>query len=238
SPRLPWAINPAQFLSLGHWAPFTYLAAVQVAVDGTERLDGVETVRISWSSDVSDHPGASRRGLYWIAPALGYAVVRTQSSRRPAVDMAWKVVEENRSEGFKEYAGVWLPARVHYFLYAYYDDGHYELSREIIASFKSWIVNQTLDAKTFRVEFPAGTLVTDFLNGGRSYVKGSISDPSIRDKVELARAQISKSDDLGEQLENALAENPFRRSNGRFWIVVSLLLTLAAIGAGVCLTWF
>jgi len=214
------------------------LEAVPVLVDGTERLDGVETVRLGWSADEPDRPGAARRGLYWIAPGLGHAVIRTQSSRRPGAEMAWKVVEENRSEGFREYHGIWLPSKVHYSAFRYSNDGNtYELAHEIIASFESWIINQTLDAKTFRLEFPAGTLVTDLLNGGRTYIKGAISDPTIHDNLELARTQISNSDDLGEKLEEALAENPFGRATKHLWVICLLLTAFAGGGTGVYFFW-
>ena len=151
--------------------------------------------------------------------------------------MAWKVVEDIRSEGFKEYHGIWLPSKVNYSSFRYYNDGNYELSREIIASFDSWLINQTLGAKTFRLDFPTGTLVTDYRNGERTYIKGAISDPTIRDKVELARAQISKSDDLGEKLEEALADNPFPRSPRQFWVICFILMAFAGGGTGIYCFW-
>ncbi len=80
SPRVPWASNPTVLLNLNRSSPFRHLEAARVFLDGTERLDGVETVRIGWSADEPDRQGASRRGLYWIAPGLGFAVVQSRSS--------------------------------------------------------------------------------------------------------------------------------------------------------------
>ena len=79
-----WAVEPAQLCFLNRWSPEDYLKKVdQVAVDGTEVIDGVETIRIAWQwqSAGPEAPGAVRKGLFWVQPSRGHAVGAQRRAR-------------------------------------------------------------------------------------------------------------------------------------------------------------
>lgn len=141
--------------------------------------------------------------------------------------MGWRVVDESRSEGFKEFHAVWVPSIVRNSYFRYYDNGRYEFYREIIASFDSWAINQKLDPNTFRLEFPEGASVEDYV-GGRRYVKGAISDAKLRDQAKVARTLLSESDEFDKEL----SADPFGHGPDLVWIGCVLVVATAGIGTG------
>ena len=159
-------------------------------------------------------------------------VIRSQSSRRPAAEMAWKVVAESRSERFTEHRGAWLPAKVRSSSFRYGNNGSYELSNELICSFEDWVVNPPVDAKTFRLHFPAGTPVTDSVIGYRTYLEGALSDSVIGNQVEQARRLVLNTGDIEERLNRASAENPFGPAPLWYWLGGLLVILITAGVAG------
>ena len=137
-------------------------------------LKGTETIRVDWSADSGNPPGSALKGTFWIVPTMGFAVLRSERSRRPTPSSSWKTIEETVCEDFVRVGELWLPSKATRKQSQYWDDGEYEPeTRELHATFAAWKINQAVDAATFRLEFPKGTLVTDTIRDLR-YTKGKL----------------------------------------------------------------
>jgi hypothetical protein len=180
-----WAMPPAELLYSGAYSPTDVLfyTGTRVQPPGIERIDGHETVRVEWSMDSMNPPGSAMSGVLWFARDLGYAMIRSQRSRQPTPNTPWKQIAESKYEKFTCVGGIWLPGGVTFCEHSYWDDGFYELKRELEVTFENWKVDEKLDEKFFRLEFPKGAWVMDHARGGSIYVKGRIDDPEIKRTV-------------------------------------------------------
>ena len=84
-------------------------------VAGVDVVEGREVVRVAWVGNRNDgYGGGGLRGLLWVAPSLGFAVVRSEAAQDPSragmthVRRTWR-----KSAGdFVEVGGLWLPRKV------------------------------------------------------------------------------------------------------------------------------
>ncbi len=160
---LYWAAPPRQLLHLGLWSLSNgaYFAWEDVQSLRLEKVDGLDTVRVEWSMDSRNPPGSAMAGVFWIAPALGHSVIRSERSRRPTPDSPWKKIADLRCAQFASVGGVWLPRRITLVEHSYWDDGFYEFKRELDTRFDQWKVDENPGDKSFKLEFPKGTQVVD-----------------------------------------------------------------------------
>ena len=90
---LIWTTSPDEFLGLAYWSPANILFRdrIRAKVQGLDRIDGREVVRLAWEFEpnlnlsIGDH-----RGECWVAPDLGYALVRSTASSRGGPETPWK----------------------------------------------------------------------------------------------------------------------------------------------------
>lgn len=238
-PAIFWAIPPNELLNLGqYWSPTNRIQEMHAdsLPPKLERMDGRSTVRIDWSMEDVDPPHSGLSGSFWIAPDLGFAVVRSERSRRPNSSVSWKVIEETVCEDFIQVGELWLPRKASRKENRFWDDGEYETgTRELHAAFEGWRLNQSLDAKLFRLVFPKGTHVNDMVRGLR-FKKGEIGDPEIKRLVSSARAVAAEippePSGLSERLVQARESNPFAGAGLSIWVITiaGIVLAIAAIG--------
>lgn len=234
-----WAISPTELLQTGLFSPTEVLFSevARVEAPSREQVDGHGTLRVQWSADSANPPGSAFAGVYWFAPDLGYAPVRIERTRRPTPGSPWKKIAEFHCEGFKLVSGIWLPQKVALVAHSYWDDGSYELERELDAVFENWAVADKIDEKVFRLEFPKGTWVTDRVRGGSTYVKGRIDDPEVKRQVVLAKALASQKAQvpplpagMTERLEETTASSRFAGKDDSFGVVM-MVAAVAVVGA-------
>lgn len=184
-----WMCPPEDLLGLCGGSPTDILSGplVTPTVEGVEVIDGHPTVKIAWAFDTSRVPPSQVfRGHFWLAPKLGYAMVRREDSRRPKPDDPWKPVQRIDCKDFLRSNGLWVPRRVAFLRHTYHDDGGYELERELDATFDAWVVNQPLRDDMFRLDFPDGTTVLDQIRG-ITYIQGRISNASLDRQAAAAK---------------------------------------------------
>ncbi|MGC8641275.1 MAG: hypothetical protein ACP5XB_15530 [Isosphaeraceae bacterium] len=227
-----WAVEPAQLCFLLRWSPDDYLKKVgRVVVDGTELMDGVETVRIAWEFESTgpDAPGSGRKGLFWVQPSRGYAVVRSEEQARAAPNSPWQPFMFREWKSMSKVGDVWLPGKVTYREMANFTGRAPEIVHEATAIFDRWKVNQRLPKAVFELKFPDKTWVTDRVNG-RTYVKGAITDRKIAGQVRLARQTAAgqagdsagSSADVEARFKEAILAHSGGPSSGR-WPLWTLL---------------
>jgi hypothetical protein len=232
-----WFITPIELLNLNYFSParpMTPRSIERVDGLGMESVDDREAVRLTWSVDKPD--GDALRGTYWIAPGLGYAVVRETMERRlkdPA--SPWREIVRKEGAGFDHVGGVWLPGRVSSTRHHYYDTGEYEFGEELVAEFEKWAVNVPITDATFRLDFPDGTWVKDYTRGGEKYVKGKVDDRRVIKDVARAR-EIARADrpkpDMVRRFDQATRSVPFARDDRRSWLIGAACVLLVLVGMG------
>ncbi len=87
----------------------------QLDLAGADVVDGREVVRVAWVGNRNDNnQGGGLRGLLWVAPALGFAVVRSEATQDPSqVGMPHGRRTWRKTAGdFVEVGGLWLPRKV------------------------------------------------------------------------------------------------------------------------------
>ncbi len=110
--------RPANVLDLtGGAIPFLDAKSSRAEVTGVDKIDGREVVRVAWIGHDTTNPigDIGLRGLCWLAPDLGYAVVRSDATQDPGNQVAggrrsWR----KRSSDFVKVANLWLPRKVSY----------------------------------------------------------------------------------------------------------------------------
>ena len=124
---------------------------------GVETVDGREVVRVAWFAYRNDgNGGGGLRGLLWVAPSLGFAVVRSEASQDPSQAgmthgrRAWR----KTSSDFVEVGGLWLPRKVEArFAEANPDGTPSHAPRELVATIEDYRVNPELPPDTFHPKF-------------------------------------------------------------------------------------
>jgi hypothetical protein len=216
--------QPAELLDLNSWSVLRYYSKVNLVFGGKTTVDGIEVVELNWDSQDLPPGQSARKGTLFVAPDFGYAVVRSERMLRPKPGFDWKPQIQVDNRDFVRRGPLWLPSKSHYSKHSYYDDGGYELDQEYTVDFSDCVVNQPHRPETFQIEFPSGTLVTDRIKGGPSYVNKKISDKSIGDQVtEVKKLQAAR--ETSPQGEDGGASQTGPLGIG-WWIVA---------GAGACL---
>ncbi len=235
-----WRLDPTLLLHIFLSSPVHCLKGVPFRTDGIEVVDGIEAVRLTWEVDETGNRGSAGRGTYWVAPSLGYAVIRRERDRRPKSSMPWKLIELTESKRFQQVGDFWFPKEVHYSFFSYFPDGGYELRKDTVASFEGWKTNQNLPKNTFHLNFPNGTDVADFTKSQvQRYVVGQINDAQIAKEVASLRSPALDNAGLADRLARAeLEEGDSRsRSSPRAWLAMTLASALGAIGVVCVLFW-
>ncbi len=154
----PFDPRPANVLDIeSPLIPFLNAKMAHAEVAGVDTVDGREVVRVAWIANAD----IGLRGLCWLAPELGYAVVRSDATQDPARDVAtgrrsWR----KRSSDFVKVANLWLPRKVSYeeSQADYFADGEPLHRREQEMTFEDYKVAPTLPAETFRPKLAIQTL--------------------------------------------------------------------------------
>jgi hypothetical protein len=235
-----WLAYPTEMLSLNYWSPGHHLTSPVKAwaVDGTEVRAGHEALRLRWTSEGRTPADGSHRGTYWIAPALGYAVLGSVVEWRRNAQSPFLEVMRIECDDFTEVDGLWLPGSARMVEHTVFnEDGAQELKREILADFENWALNRDLPAETFQLEFPKGTTVTDYTRGGVTYVVGRIDDAMIGRQVKKAQQLVATAPPPPatqvERFERAVQEDPFAGRARWLWMGLgaALALVVAALAA-------
>ena len=193
-------------------------------------IEGRDTVKLSWIVPQKDGD-IGQRGTYWIAPSLGYAVVRIEEDSKVGPNLPWKPVKNLSLAGFHEVGGLWFPASGRLVDHNYYvKDGGYEVSKELAAEFTDWKLDIPVSDKMFLYVFPKDTLVDDYVSGNRTYRVGAIDDPRIKSQVAQAKDMITTPEnDLKTRFAEAVKDDPFGVGNPHWWLysTVGLVIVLA-----------
>lgn len=230
-----WPIPPMWLLHLDSRSPEKYLSVSGFKVDGTSSISGYDVIGLKWQANDPD-AASSRQGTFWVAPSLGYAVVKTEILRRPRTDLPWRKIQQTDASDYVLVGGMWLPAKASYEEYLYYDDGGYELNRKTDAVFENWELNRKYPIKTFDLEFPDGTLVHDQRAESRRYVQGKINDRLVRSEVEKARELGFGNPDLEQQFDKKLKR--FNSEGNYSWGRIILGVVGAIVILASCWTLF
>jgi multidrug resistance efflux pump len=146
----PLEPRPANVLDLAGAAVFLLgQGPAQLDVAGVDIVEGREVVRVAW---VYNNGGTGLRGLLWVAPSLGYAVVRSEATQDPSqVGLAHGRRTWRKTAGdFTEVAGAWLPRKVEIrSTQTNVADGSPHSGYELVASFEDYRVNPELPPDTF-----------------------------------------------------------------------------------------
>lgn len=225
-PVVALAASPLELLS--HGGVFQIASLDQVVGVGSEVIDAYQCLRIDWQiENTAGPPGSALKGSDWIAPDLDYAPVREQVSRRVGASGSWREILDKHAEGFSPHDGIHLPAKVTLRRHNAYDDGSYELTSEIVATFDAWRVNRPLSPGAFTLDFPDGTIVSDEIRG-ETYTKGAITDASVSRQVVRAQALASDVNattadpGLDSRFRAALDHSPFAWRRRWTWMLVFL----------------
>lgn len=158
-----WGIEPRYLLSLGNFCPSKYLEGVRVDLEGPRIINGYECYGLSWDSTRgAETPASGVRGTFWVAPGLGHAVVRHEVQYRPSADAPWRPSATIDSRDFRLSGNHWVPGRVEYEDYGYYEkDLFHELRMSLTADVKEVSASPAIPAGTFSLKVPAGYRVVD-----------------------------------------------------------------------------
>jgi beta-lactamase regulating signal transducer with metallopeptidase domain len=152
--------RPANLLDFGVGAPTAVLCsggnknAVELA--GTDLVEGAWTVRVTWSSGPSGSPGI--RGLIWLSPEHGFAVVRSEATQDPTPNFNGRRSWKFAAHRLTQVGGVWLPGEVDYRAVMYDANGNLYASRQVAASFEDYQADVPLSDETFRLRLPIQSL--------------------------------------------------------------------------------
>ena len=180
--------RPANVLDLaGAVLPiFGARTAISADVAGVEVVDGREVVRVAW---IADH---GIRGLSWVAPTLGFAVVRTEATQDPARTAAVNGFEQGRrtwrktAGDFVKVGGAWLPRKVESRFTEVDAQGRTVASRELLATFEDFRVNSPLPADAFHPKFKIEAL--DEKTGNFTTISPA-PEPGLVDRLKRAVAE-------------------------------------------------
>ena len=128
----------------------------QAEVAGVETVDGREVVRVAWAGNRDDgNGGGGLRGLLWVAPSLGFAVVRSEATQDPSqAGMAHGRRTWRKTAGdFVEVGGLWLPRKVEARFAEVNGNGTPAPSQEIVATLEDYRANPELPPETFHPQF-------------------------------------------------------------------------------------
>ena len=189
-------VHPFSLLFLGRYSPLNWTRKVGMTDGGADVIDGTESIRLDWHADDPAPAKSSRRGSYWVAPALGYAILRYSEERRPSPDMKWRPTLEIESREHELASNLLVPGKIHYREYSYFNSGRHELMIEVDAIFSNWKVNHPIPAGAFKLPFPKGAYVRDLIVGGPPYLQKEITDASLERQVKEARSLIRRPDDM------------------------------------------
>jgi len=223
-----WAITPSQLLAIGTSSPSMCFETTQVGELRECVIGGRRAIRLDFTADSQNPPGSALKGTIWLAPEFGYAVLRSELERRPTPSSPWKPVSVVECGDYANVDAVWLPRWAKTVEHTYWDNGDYELKRELSATFADWKVNQELKAGTFSLQFPKGTVVVDHTRGGVTYVQGRIDDAGVRRSAGKAKAMVATAampaapSGVAEGLDDAAGSSPFRRTDSWGKLVVPL----------------
>lgn len=244
---IEWWVNPAEALGLLYWSPHSMMFNnhLPVKIEGMEAIPGRgEALKVSWETPSQNPPGSAVNGTYWIAPAMGYSPLRMVFGRRLTPTAPWKEILRIENEGWLQVDGLWVPTKVGYTHHQYYNDGDYELVRELAATFEDWRLNRPVKDADYEIEFPDGTIVRDLLHD-KTYVKGRVNDAAVARQASVARAMAAASPGspraaelpaaspgLAERFEAAGREQPFRSRTWGPWpyLAAAGVAALAAVG--------
>ena len=123
-------------------------AAVMSHTDlvGVDQIDGVDAVRIAWTS--FDKPNL--RGICWVAPARGFAVLRLEAFQTP--DQTQRIAGETwrwNAAKFERVGDLWLPGQVTYQWKAFPEATQIESQLELVINLEDYQVDPPMAADTF-----------------------------------------------------------------------------------------
>ena len=151
--------RPANLLDLQGSTPLLFqpnFARMELA--GVEVVDGAELVRVAWITQLGT--GEQVHGLCWVAPSLGFAVVRFEASANLSVGdssirRTWSKVASN----FEKVGEVWLPRKVTYrTTNGPGNPNEMPPTTDLVATFEDYRANPPLAAETFKPRFNIASL--------------------------------------------------------------------------------
>ncbi len=198
--------GPAEVLDLtGMPIPFLDPKSAHAEVTGLDTIDGREVVRVAWIGMNASNPNVDPglRGLCWLAPDLGYAVVRSDATQDPGQGAGGRRSWRKRSSDFVRVANLWLPRKVTYeeSQADVFGDAEPLRRREQEMTFEDYRVAPTLPADTFRPKLAIQTL--DDLSGNFTAIPPEVP-AGLVDRLAKAVAE-SK---FGPPLVERIVEEP------------------------------
>jgi|GEM_PF-5336032 len=193
----PLAVPPSELIHYGAWSVLRYVESASVRLTTSSQHNQMHLINIEWEADDPSPAKSKRKGTFTISPDLSYAVIKSEEFRKPAESFEWKLIKSIEGSDFDKNLKKALPCKVHRQLYAYYDDGRYQLLEDNTVVFESWTINPKLDKNTFHVPFPTGALVNDKIRGGPSYKQHEITDSTIENDLQKARKAIKELESTG-----------------------------------------
>jgi len=180
--------RPANVLDLAGAAVSIFDARTGTSADvaDVEVVDGREVVRVAWIA------GHGIRGLSWVAPTLGFAVVRSEATQDPARTAAVNGFEHGRrtwrktAGDFVKVGGAWLPRKVESRFTEVDAQGRTVASRELLATFEDFRVNSPLPADAFHPKFKIEAL--DEKTGNFTTISPA-PEPGLVDRLKRAVAE-------------------------------------------------
>jgi len=230
---IPWPVKPEELLYFGEWSVSEMVNYIPSKVDvrGHEKIRGHDTIHLV-AETLPNSSGQSWRREYWLVPTLQYLPILSEQFRKPDSQAEGKLISRREYTDVAQVESVWLPLEVTETEYSFYDDGHYELAREVLARLENWRINLDLPPSAFAIPIPAKSLVNDRIRRIR-YVQGAIGNREIKEAVDQASKMALPSADLESRLDRALRSWPFGGDPWPFWLFGAGLIIAGALGIGV-----
>ena len=134
----------------------------QLDVAGVDVVEGREVVGVAWVGNRNDgNGGGGLRGLLWVAPSLGFAVVRSEATQDPSqVNMGHGRRTWRKTAGdFVEVGGLWLPRKVEIrSTVARFGINSPRVEHELVAAFEDYRANPEVTPETFHPKFKVEAL--------------------------------------------------------------------------------
>ncbi len=155
--------TPSSLLDLAGPTRILFFNVITTRMDvvGTDRLDGVETVRVAWTASPANSPEI--RGLVWVAPTLGFAVVRLEAVQEKGTTGRRQTWSRTAAK-FDQVGAVWLPREVTWNTAVTPAQPNstgtttHAMEAGLIATFEDFRVNPPVNAETFHPQFPIEAL--------------------------------------------------------------------------------
>jgi beta-lactamase regulating signal transducer with metallopeptidase domain/multidrug resistance efflux pump len=202
----PFDPRPANVLDLAGGAiPFLDPKSAHAEVTGLDTIDGRELVRVAWIGHDNTNPigDIGLRGLCWLAPDLGYAVVRSDATQDPGQSAGGRRSWRKRASDFVKVANLWLPRKVSYEESQAdpFGDPDPSRRREQEMTFEDYQITPTLPADTFRPKLAIQTL--DDLSGNFTAIPPEVPAGLVK---RLAKAVAESK--FGPPLVERIVEEP------------------------------